>query len=86
VLDIRSSDSVLNRSIRELRAIADSFLMRASMVDNRLAIVTTGGARFGLMRMASTWVELAGIEVKVFRDPDEARVWVLSQLRAPDQP
>lgn len=83
VLDMRTSDSVLNRSISDMRAIADSFMLRAQMTDKRLALVTTGGARYGLMRMASTWVELAGIEVRVFRELEPAQQWVLSRLAPP---
>ena len=83
VLDMRTSDSVLNRSIAELRSIADSFMLRAHLTDKRIAVVTTGGARYGLMRMASTWVELAGIEVRVFRELEPAQQWVVSQLAPP---
>ena len=79
VLDMRASDSVLNRSVGELRAIADTFLLRAHVTGKRLAIVSTGGARFGLMRMASTWCELAGMEVKVVRELEEAQQWALSR-------
>ena len=83
VLDMRASDSVLNRSIAEMRGIADSYLLRAHMTDKRIAIVTTGGARYGLMRMAATWAELAGIEVRVFRELEPAQAWVVSQLGPP---
>jgi hypothetical protein len=80
VLDIRESESVLRRSIADMRGIADQFLQRAAITDRRLAIVTSGAARFGLMRMATTWVELAGIEARVFRELDEAQQWVLNAL------
>ena len=83
VLDMRASESVLNRSVSDLRAVVDSFLLRAHLTDKRLAIVTTGGARYGLMRMAATWAELAGIEVRVFQEIDAAEQWVLSQLAPP---
>lgn len=85
VLDMRASDSVLKRSIGELRVIADTFLQRAHVTGRRIAIVSTGGARFGLMRMASTWVELAGVEVKVLRELEEAQRWALSRLNTPDR-
>jgi hypothetical protein len=86
VLDMRASDSVLTRSMGDLRAIADSFLMRAEVTGKRIAIVTSGGARYGLMRMAATWAELAGVEAKVFRDLDEAQAWAVSQLHSSEQP
>jgi hypothetical protein len=85
VLDIRESESILRRSVADMRGIAESFLQRAAITDRRLAIVTSGAARFGLMRMAATWVELAGIEAKVFRDLEEAKSWVLDAL-APGLP
>lgn len=86
VLDVRESESVLGRSIADMRAIADSFMQRAALTDRRLALVAEGPARFGLMRMAATWVELAGIEAKVFRDLGEAQAWALSRLPPQDEP
>ena len=83
VLDMRLSDSVLNRSVADMRAIADSFMLHAHITDKRIALVTTGGARYGLMRMAATWVELAGVEVKVFRELEDAQAWALSRLGPP---
>jgi hypothetical protein len=80
VLDIRDSESILRRSVSDMRSIAEAFLQRAAIADRRLAIVTSGGARFGLMRMATTWIELAGIEAKVFRELAEAQSWALNSL------
>jgi hypothetical protein len=80
VLDVRESESILRRSIADMRGIADQFLQRAAITDRRLAIVSSGGARFGLMRMATTWIELAGIDARVFRELEEAQAWALDAL------
>jgi len=84
VLDMRASDSVLVRPVVELRKIASFFTQRAEVVDRRVALVVEGKARYGLMRMAATWVELNGVQANVFRDLSEAQRWALSRL--PDRP
>ena len=67
-------------AVGDLRTIAESFLHRAALTNRKLALVASDAAHFGLMRMAGTWVELAGIEAKVFRDLAEAQAWALAQL------
>ncbi len=45
---------------------------------SRCAFVESGGARYGMARMASILSEPTPIDLRVFRDPDEARRWIES--------
>jgi hypothetical protein len=45
---------------------------------SRSAFVESGSARYGMARMASALSESTPIEIRVFRDIDEARRWLLS--------
>ena len=47
------------------------------MTGSRVAVVATQEASFGLARMYTSLVEGLDIEVRVFRDYDEARAWAL---------
>jgi hypothetical protein len=76
LLDLRESASVLRRPIPELRRIAYYFTKHAHRFDNRCALLVSGAARYGLMRMASMWIDLRGVEARVFRDEAESREWL----------
>jgi hypothetical protein len=77
LLDLRNADSVLERSISDLKLIAEHFVDNARSFDDRVALVVDGLARYGLMRMAAAWVERDWVSAPVFRDMAEARRWVL---------
>lgn len=77
-LDVRSSVSLAKRSITDLRGITNWFTEQATQVNNRCAILTRPGVQFGLMRMASAWIEMKGIEVRVFTDRAKAIRWLVS--------
>ncbi len=47
-----------------------------SFAGSRWAIVTTAPASYGMMRMLSVLAEPIGLEVRVFREMDEAREWL----------
>jgi hypothetical protein len=44
----------------------------------RCALVESGSARYGMARMASVLSEMTPINMRAFRDLDEARTWVLA--------
>jgi hypothetical protein len=77
LLDVREAQSLLSRSVSDLRRVAFHFLHHRERFGNRGALVVEGLARYGLMRMASTWVHLRGIDMRVFRNEPEARAWLL---------
>lgn len=74
LLDARASDSLLTRSTDELREISEFITKRSSKVE-RVAILVDGLLRYGLMRMASSWVNHL-IDVQVFREMDQAHAWL----------
>lgn len=47
------------------------------MRGGRMAVLATQQASFGLARMYATLIDSLAIEVRVFRDYDEARAWAL---------
>jgi len=79
LLDLCESQSVLGRSIPDLRRIATTFTAVAGRFDRRCALLVRGSARYGLMRMAAVWVDLQGVEARVFREEREAREWLLGR-------
>lgn len=77
MLDVRTAQSLLRRPTSELRRVANHFLPYAERFHNRGAILVSGLTRYGLMRMTATWLNLRGIDIRVFRNEDEARRWLL---------
>lgn len=77
VVDVSRSESLIRRSTPELRELERFFLGHAPRVGGRVALVVEGLVRFGLMRMAAAWVDLAGYQARVFRDLEQARAWAL---------
>lgn len=80
LLDLRLADSVIRRPRSELKHIAYKFVPRAAAFGGRCALLVEGLARYGLMRMAATWMQLEGIDARVFRDLEEAKRWLVSPL------
>lgn len=76
LLDVRSSRSLLRRSLSDLRVITDFYLRRVVAPHRRVALLVAGPAQHGIMRIATTWVSLAGARAKVFRDRAAALAWL----------
>jgi hypothetical protein len=47
-------------------------------IGGRVAMVADGDLAFGLGRMFEAFTEKSRLEFRVFREPDEARAWLLS--------
>ena len=63
--------------VTELRAVAEVFRQRVDpTVKVRRAIVVKAGAYYGLGRMLQALLDLAGLELNVFTDVDDAIAWV----------
>jgi len=75
-LDTRKSASLARRSTAELRSIAEGFVSRAQSVGNRCALVARPGVQYGLMRMASAWVDSHGVVAFVTTDLVKAIAWL----------
>ena len=76
LLDLRRSESMLRRSIPDMRAISHHFLVNADRFDRRVGLLVEGVTRYGLMRMVSMWLESAGIDARVSRDDGELHRWL----------
>jgi hypothetical protein len=77
----------VTRSGADVRSLATgSKRFSEFMAGGRMAVVATQQASFGLARMYESLVSALDIEVRVFRDHDEARAWALdSTANAPSQ-
>ena len=86
VLDVRDSESLLRRPPDETRRIIAHFRLHGGLFSSRVAIVVRGHARYGLMRMATTWAALAGYDARVFWDLAAAELWVRPTSVAASRP
>jgi hypothetical protein len=67
----------VRRTGAEVRSVAATVQrFRAFAAGGRMAVIADQPASFGLARMYETLVEPTAFEVRVFRDPDEARAWI----------
>ncbi len=76
LLDVRASQSVLTRSVAELRQITQFFLAHTQAEAKRVALLAAGPIQFGIMRMAATWVSLDTGKARVFLRHDHALEWL----------
>jgi len=73
--DVRESLEVRTRSTPDVRAAVAFFSTLAKEVGQRAALLVSTDVAYGVMRMVAGWAEGSGIDVEVFRDPDEAYAW-----------
>ena len=69
--------------VTELRGVAELFRRRVDpTVRPRRAIVVRPGAPYGLGRMLQALLDLAGLELTIFMDLDEAIAWATANVRS----
>ena len=73
--DVRKSEMVGSRTTPEVREAVAFFDSLGTQVGRRVALLAASDVGYGVMRMVAGWAEGRGIEVAVFRDPDEALAW-----------
>jgi hypothetical protein len=79
VADFREVE--VTRTGAEVRTVAaGTKRFNEFMRGGRLAVVATQQASFGLARMYEALIEARSLEVRVFRDYDEARSWALEGI------
>ncbi len=76
LVDVRECKAAL--SPQDVRAFVDLLKALQKLRKSRMAIVTGTALYFGFGRMMAALSETAGITMKVFRDMDEALVWVMA--------
>lgn len=84
VVDVSESASLLRRPSADLRRIVDYFLPRAAAFGGRCAVVAEGAFRYGMMRMATTWLQIDEVDARVFRSVSEAERWLARGSAADD--
>ncbi len=79
VADFREVE--VTRTGAEVRTVAaGTKRFNEFMHGGRMAVVATQQASFGLARMYEALIEERSIQVRVFRDAEEARTWALEGL------
>jgi hypothetical protein len=81
LIDVTRSESLVERSVDDLRLIVDNLGPRTARVGRRFALLAGAAVHFGLLRMVVVFAEAHDVEARAFTDEDEAVVW-LSQSQA----
>lgn len=76
VSDHRTVTTVLTRE--QAMAVAGRLVsMGPELSRMRWAVITTNTASYGMMRMLAVLLEDAGVELRIFEDPEQAEAWAL---------
>ena len=73
LVDVRGSE--VDRTSEEMKQLTEFFASHADRL-SRCAVVIARDVHYGLMRMAMAFAEDSPLELRVFRDLDEARTWL----------
>ena len=76
LLDVRESSELSERSYDDIRSLAQFFAAHSDRVGGRCAIVADKEVHYGLSRMGATFAETSGAKVEVFKDINEAILWI----------
>ena len=76
LLDVRKSSELSERSYNDIKTVAQFFAAHADRVSGRCAIVADKEVHYGLSRMGATFAEIKGARIEVFRDINEAILWI----------
>ena len=77
MIDLTKSESIVQRSSDDIKALADYINSFREYFNYRLALVTPDNLKYGLMRMTAVTGEQLGIEIKIFQEYSQARQWLL---------
>ena len=76
LLDVRKSSELSERSYNDIKTVAQFFAAHSDRVSGRCAIVADKEVHYGLSRMGATFAEIKGARIEVFRDINEAILWI----------
>lgn len=74
LVDLRGMDYIPSND--DIQVIADCLGRMKESYRSRIAVVVADDLRFGLFRMASTYANLRGVTMRIFRDTGAARSWL----------
>lgn len=86
LLDTTKSESLKERSPRELRHVAQYLGPYRKRIRGRCAVVAETDLQFGLSRMGSAYSDSVGVDARVFRSRAEALDWVRQPEERPELP
>ncbi len=81
LIDVTRSESLADRSVDDLRRVAEYFASRSGRFGRRCAILAESAVHFGLMRMVVVFAEIKNAEARVFKDEEEAMAWLNDGLQ-----
>lgn len=76
LLDVRKSSVLSERSFNDIKSVAQFFAAHSDRVSGHCAIVADKEVHYGLSRMGASLAEIRGTKVEVFRDINEAILWI----------
>jgi hypothetical protein len=77
LFDLRTSQALTERSANDVRQLAQFLSQHGTRFGLCLAMVVSTDLAYGLMRLGGTHTEMSGLRSAVFRDINEARIWLL---------
>lgn len=84
LFDVTQSASLATRTPEDVRDMAKFLASHSDRIGRRFAIAATKDIQYGFMRMGQVYSEISGVEVKVFRSVEEARLWLLGSAPSSD--
>lgn len=79
LLDVRLSSDLANRSLEEVKDVAEFFARNSEKVGRRCAVVASEPLHYGLTNMGASFANLIGAEIEVFLDIRKAISWLESE-------
>jgi hypothetical protein len=79
LINMSESRSIYSRTTAEIKSMARFVGTHGERFNNRIAMVASEDAPFGLMRMGSVGSEERGVQSDVFRSFAEAKKWLLEK-------
>lgn len=86
LLDTTQSESLKERTPREVRHVAQYLGPYRKRIRGRCAVVAETDLQFGLSRMGSAYSDSVGVDARVFRSRAEALDWLRQPEERPELP
>lgn len=77
LFDVSQSTSLAERSVKDLRHMAEFLAKLSPMFGDRIAIVAGNKLHYGMMRMGEVYSETSGLTAEVFFTAEDATKWLL---------
>lgn len=81
LVDARGSSSLGRRSPETIRSLVELVSRHGERFGWRLAVLVAQDVQFGMTRMASAYGDARALDIRAFRDDEEARTWLAESQR-----